>query len=72
MFKGILCRNKVGKDKAIKLVKSTVKPIKYWYGYAYRKENVVSITKEDALKVITDNKYLDIREFDDHIIINAC
>lgn len=59
-------------EKAIDLIQSTDKVIKYTYGLGYRNPtiNKEPITKLQAIKMINRNGWLDITEYKDWIHIN--
>lgn len=67
-YKGTLDR-----DKLKEFILSTDKPIKYTYGFAYRNPTTYRkpITKEEALSIVDKQSFLDAKEREDFLHLNA-
>ena len=61
------------KDEILDLVKITNKPCKYTYGFKYRNPTTyeVPISREEAIKTITNDIVIDVTEREDFIDING-
>ena len=60
-------------EEIIEFLKTTDKPIKYTYGYKYRKPTTClkPITLEEAIQIVRSQSLLDVDERDDFIDMNA-
>ena len=67
-YNGTLNRNEL-RD----FIKTTIKPIKYTIGFAYKKPTTlrVLISKDEALKIIEAKNLLDATEFPDYLHLNS-
>ena len=61
------------RNKAKEFVAETNKPLRYTYGFSYRNPTTHNkpITKEEALKIIDDQGFLDITEEQEYVHLNA-
>lgn len=61
------------KIKAKEVIASTDKALKYTYGFGYRNPttNHKPITREEAMKIVENEGWLDITEYEDYIHLNA-
>lgn len=63
----------LNKEKAKEYILNSEKPCRYTYGLGYRNPttNNIFITKEEALEIIAKESFLDVREHDTYIHLNA-
>lgn len=56
-----------------KFIKNYKKPIKYTYGIGYRNSSInkKAITKKEAFEIIEQESYLDAKESEDCLYLNA-
>ena len=61
------------KKELEKFITETKKPIRYTYGFKYRKPTTMNkpITKEQALNILEKESYLDAEELEDCLDLNA-
>lgn len=61
------------KEEALELLKTTDKDILYTYGLRFRNPTTmdVLVSKERALEIFNSNSTCDVKEYEDHIRLNA-
>ena len=64
----------LNREKAKEYILNSGKPCRYTYRLGYRSNsttNKIFITKEEALEIIAKESFLDVREHDTYIHLNA-
>lgn len=61
----------LNREEAAQVVEKTSKKLYYRCGFAYRGAEKRDISREDALKVIREESYLDIDESETEIVLNT-
>ena len=63
----------LNREKAKEYILNSEKPCRYTYGLGYRSPGTdkIFITKEEALEIIAKESFLDVREHDTYIHLNA-
>lgn len=73
MLKMSFFNGTLNKPKAKEFILATSKPLKYTYGLGFRNPstNHKPISKEEAIRIIDNEGWLDIDEYEDYIHLNA-
>ena len=63
----------LNREKAKEYILNSGKPCRYTYGFGYRSPGTdkIFITKEEALEIIAKESFLDVKEHDTYIHLNA-
>lgn len=73
MLKMSFYNGTMDRKKLKKFIEETEKPIRYTYGFKYRGPTTMNVpkTKEQALKIVENESYLDAEELEDCLDLNA-
>lgn len=73
MIKMSFYNGTLDRAKAKEAIQNSKKPCKYTYGLGYRNPttNRAPISKDEALRIVDTEGFLDITEHDDYIHLNA-
>lgn len=63
----------LNKEKLKEFIKSTDKPIRYTYGFAYRNPTIhkILVDKDMACNIADKESFLDVEEFKEYVHMNA-
>lgn len=61
------------REKAKKIISETAKPLKYTFGFSYRNPTTHNklITKDEAVRIVENQSFLDIEDRGEYIHLNA-
>lgn len=73
MLKMSFFNGNLNKEKAIKFIQETKKPCVFTAGFKYKNPTIyeVYITKEEAIEKIKTESFLEIKEYENKVDLNA-